>query len=177
MYNLTENNNAHKNVNGAAAKADLQPGEKVFTVILFAVTAFLFYRSILLWQTAPGISGPAMLPLLSSGLAALLLAASIAVNIWKTTPVSGKNLTFPQKTSIVLVYLFSKNVVITIIFIFAYCVLLNFRVSFYLSSALFLWGLMSFLAKGGFVKNIIWTAMVLAFIAVVFGMLFSVVMP
>ncbi|WP_281679233.1 hypothetical protein [Synergistes jonesii] len=174
---MTENNNAHKNVNGAAAKADLQPGEKVFTVILFAVTAFLFYRSILLWQTAPGISGPAMLPLLSSGLAALLLAASIAVNIWKTTPVSGKNLTFPQKTSIVLVYLFSKNVVITIIFIFAYCVLLNFRVSFYLSSALFLWGLMSFLAKGGFVKNIIWTAMVLAFIAVVFGMLFSVVMP
>lgn len=174
---MTENNNAHKNVNAAAAKADLQPGEKVFTVILFAVTAFLFYRSILLWQTAPGISGPAMLPLLSSGLAALLLAASIAVNIWKTTPVSGKNLTFPQKTSIVLVYLFSKNVVITIIFIFAYCVLLNFRVSFYLSSALFLWGLMSFLAKGGFVKNIIWTAMVLAFIAVVFGMLFSVVMP
>ena len=174
---MTENNNAHKNVNAAAAKADLQPGEKVFTVILFAVTAFLFYRSILLWQTAPGISGPAMLPLLSSGLAALLLAASIAVNIWKTTPVSGTNLTFPQKTSIVLVYLFSKNVVITIIFIFAYCVLLNFRVSFYLSSALFLWGLMSFLAKGGFVKNIIWTAMVLAFIAVVFGMLFSVVMP
>jgi hypothetical protein len=36
---------------------------------------------------------------------------------------------------------------------------------------------MSFLGKGNYVKNVLWTALTMAFIFVVFQFMFSVVMP
>lgn len=164
-------------INADTAKTDLQPGEKGFTIVLLAFCAFLLYRSILLWQQAPGINGPAIVPILASGLPALLLAISVLTNFWKTTPLSSKELSGKEKYDIAVTYLFSRNVVVTFVFILAYCVLLHFGISFYIASSLFLWGLMSFLGKGNYVKNVLWTALTMAFIFVVFQFMFSVVMP
>ena len=69
---MTENSAEQENavqapvmVNADTAKTDLQPGEKGFTIVLLAFCAFLLYRSILLWQQAPGINGPAIVPVLA----------------------------------------------------------------------------------------------------------------
>ena len=164
-------------INADTAKTDLQPGEKGFTIVLLAFCAFLLYRSMLLWQQAPGINGPAIVPVLASGLPTLLLAISVITNFWKTTPLSSSELSAKEKYDIATSYLFSKNVVVTLIAIVVYCVLLNMGISFYIVSSLFLWGLMSFLAKGNYIKNILWTALTMAFIFGVFQVMFSVVMP
>lgn len=181
---MTENSAEQENavqapvmVNADTAKTDLQPGEKGFTIVLLAFCAFLLYRSILLWQQAPGINGPAIVPVLASGLPALLLAISVLTNFWKTTPLSKAGLSGKEKYDLVVTYLFSRNVLVTLVAIVAYCVLLNMGISFYIVSSLFLWGLMSFLAKGNYIKNILWTALTMAFIFGVFQVMFSVVMP
>ena len=112
-------------INADTAKTDLQPGEKGFTIVLLAFCAFLLYRSMLLWQQAPGINGPAIVPVLASGLPTLLLAISVITNFWKTTPLSSRDLSAKEKYDIATSYLFSKNVVVTLIAIVVYCVLLN----------------------------------------------------
>lgn len=160
----------------AGVHYDLQPGEKVFTVLLFGICAFFLYQSYKLWQTNPGINGPAIIPLITSGLPALLLGASLISNIWKKTPLNGIP-AVSEKLNAVREYLFSNNVLVALLAIFVYCVLLSFHVPFYIDTGLFLWGLMMYLSRGKAVRNLIATLLCLAFIAVVFGLLFKVVMP
>lgn len=157
-------------------KADLQTGEKGFTIILFLICAFILYQAVLLWKQAPGIAGPAIVPLIAIGFATLLVFVSIIANIWKTTPLTGCH-ELGRKAKAVMEYLLPLNIVVALLAIAAYCVLLYFKVSFYIVTPIFLYGLMTFLAKGNYVKNILWTALVMAFLIVVFRMLFSVVLP
>lgn len=168
---------ANKAEKGTAEKSDLRPGEKVFTVLLLAVCVFMFYRSWLLWKQFPGIDGPATVPMMASGLPALLLIFSVIGNVRRTSPLSYGNMSIPEKISVLREYLISRNIVVSLIFIVCFCLLLSFGVPFYIVASLFLWGLMSFLAKGNYLKNVLWTSLCLIFVAVVFGMLFNVVMP
>lgn len=158
-------------------KTDLQPGEKVFTLIWFVICSLMFYQSALLWKEHPEISGPATLPMLASGLPALLLLGSIIGNIKKSTPLNIGALNTEQKMEILKAYLFPNAIITALVFIILYCVMLSLSVPFYVVTALFLWGLMSLLSRRNYVKNAIWTALTMIFIVVVFGMLFSVVMP
>ena len=50
-------------------------------------------------------------------------------------------------------------------------------INFYISTGLFLYATMCYLLRKDFLKNILWTALVMAFIVVVFRMLFGVVFP
>lgn len=61
--------------------------------------------------------------------------------------------------------------------ILAYCALLLAGVSFYIATPLFLYGSMCFLTRRNYLKNILWTAVVMAFIVVVFRLLFGVIFP
>lgn len=158
-------------------KTDLQPGEKVFTLFLFVTCSFMFYQSILLLKEHPGISGPAVLPMLASGLPALLLFGSIIGNVKKKTLLNIRSLNFEQKKKILKDYLFPSAIITALVFIVLYCAMLSFHVPFYIVTSLFLWGLMSLLSRRNYLKNAVWTALTMIFIAVVFGMLFSVVMP
>lgn len=157
-------------------KVELQSGEKIFTVVLFGFCVFMFYQSYILWNQNPGLSGPATFPMITSGFPGLLLFFSIISNIGKKTPVSSAA-DFGKKAKIVIAYLFSRNVTIALFFIVFYCLLLSVGIPFYVTTALFLWGLMTLLYKGNYVKNVIWTAMCIAFIFVVFGLGFGVVLP
>lgn len=176
--NSLENNpqNTAGTTETAGVQVELQSGEKVFTFIMFVFCAFMFYQSYLLWNQNQGLSGPATFPMITSGFPMLLLFFSIISNIRKRTPVSGAK-ALGEKTKIVIEYLFSRNVTIAFVFIVSYCLLLSFGVPFYVTTSLFLWGLMTLLYKGNYVKNLIWTAMCIAFIFVVFGLGFGVIMP
>lgn len=180
---MNENNSLENNpqttaetTENAVVQAELQSGEKVFTFVMFVFCAVMFYQSYLLWNKNPGLSGPATFPMITSGFPMLLLFFSIIGNFRKKTPVSGVA-SLGEKTKIVIEYLFSRNVTIALIFIVSYCLLLSYGVPFYVTTSLFLWGLMTLLYKGNYVKNVIWTAMCIAFIFVVFGLGFGVIMP
>ena len=59
----------------------------------------------------------------------------------------------------------------------AYCVLLANGIPFIVSSPIFLWAAMTYLERGNFVKNILFTAIVMAFVILVFKVGFHVVLP
>ncbi|MBQ9595318.1 MAG: tripartite tricarboxylate transporter TctB family protein, partial [Synergistaceae bacterium] len=69
------------------------------------------------------------------------------------------------------------NVLIMLVLIVAYCVALLEGVSFYIATPAFLYISMCYLMRRDFLKNIIWTGIVMAFIVLVFRVLFSVVFP
>lgn len=74
-------------------------------------------------------------------------------------------------------YLLSVNVLVAIAAIIGYCALLKLGISFYIVTPVFLWGLMTFYSKGNYLKNLIWTAICMAFVYLVFRLLFNVMMP
>ena len=58
-----------------------------------------------------------------------------------------------------------------------YCIALNLKVGFYIATPVFLWVSMCYLMRKDYVKNILWTALCMAFILVVFRFIFSVMLP
>ena len=162
----------------SAPKADLQSGEKVFHFVLFGVGLAAFALALQLWfqMSEPRIASAAALPLFVSGAWTLMALIGIIENIKMTTPLS-KLKDSSEKFRAALKYAFPKEVLVLLLGIVAYCVLLFLKVSFYISTPLFLYGGMCYLMRGNFVKNILWTAVVMAFIIVVFRMLFGVVFP
>jgi len=156
-------------------KADLQPGEKVFTIILCVIGALAFWQAAELWMkmSEPRIASAAALPLFVSGVWTLLSLSIVLENIKKTTPLTGQT----KKGKLALAYIFPRVVVIMIAAVLAYCLSLLVGISFYIVTPIFLWGTMTYLSKGNYVKNILWTAICMAFIFVVFRLVFSVILP
>lgn len=161
-----------------APQAQLQSGEKVFHVVLFAVGLLAFILALQLWfqMSEPRISSAAALPLFVSGAWTLMALIGIIENFKMTTP-----LTYikdaSQRLHTALKYAFPKEVLVLLIAILVYCILLFFKVSFYISTPLFFYGGMCYLMRGNYIKNILWTAVVMAFIIVVFRLVFGVVFP
>ena len=92
------------------------------------------------------------------------------------SPLSGLS-TMAEKIKKGLQFAFPMDTLVILGGILIYCLLLSLGVSFYIATPLFLYGSMCYLMRGNFVKNILWTAIVMAFIILVFRMLFSVVFP
>ena len=74
-------------------------------------------------------------------------------------------------------FVFQRDVLVELILILAYCFALNFGLGFYIATPLFLWISMCYLLRRDYVKNLLWTALCMAFIIVVFRFIFSVVLP
>jgi len=159
-------------------EAELQSGEKVFHIVLFLLGLFAFSQAFALWQQIPQPreSSAAALPLFVSGVWTLLALAGIISNIKKSSPLD-KITAWKGKLWPGLQYALPKDTLVTLGAILVYCALLMFKVSFYIATPLFLYGTMCYLCKKGYVKNIIWTGLVMAFIIVVFRILFGVVFP
>ena len=159
-------------------QAKLRAGEKAFTVVLFLAGVFLFYHSLKLWLrlNPPRSSSAAALPLITSGLWVVLTLTLIIENLLKKTPLSGIK-SLGQKISKGLLYVFPKEVLVTLCAMAIYCVLLLIGVSFYIVTPLFLYGAMCYLTGKGYIRNILWTAIIMGFTIVVFKMLFGVAFP
>lgn len=159
-------------------KPVLEAGEKVFTLALHAVGLIAFGLALNLWlqMDEPRIASAGALPLFVTGLWVLLALLAVIENRKLTSPLSGLK-DMKEKVRKGLAYAFPLSVVVMLAAIFAYCAALYFHLSFYIATPLFLYGSMCYLSKKGFLKNIIWTAIVMAFIILVFRMLFGVVFP
>ena len=156
----------------------LQPGERVFAVVLLALGLVALYLSLKLWfkMPQPRVSSAAALPLFASGVWVLLALITLLQDFKLLSPLSGLATT-AEKIKKGLQFAFPLDTVVVLGGILIYCLLLFLGVSFYIATPLFLYGCMCYLMRGNLVKNILWTAIVMAFIILVFRMLFSVVFP
>lgn len=159
-------------------KPVLEAGEKVFTVVLLVFGLIAFAMSLQLWMkmSEPKISSAGALPLFVTGLWVILAAMAIFENRKLTSPLSGLKDRSEQLIE-GLQYAFPRDIAVMLAFIVAYCLVLYLGLSFYIATSLFLYGGMCYLSKKHFIKNLLWTAMIMTFIVLVFRVMFGVVFP
>lgn len=152
-----------------------QPGEKGFAAFLLAVGLFFTWQSWLLYAAAPGASSYGAVPLACSCLIDLFAAAILIVDRNKRAQTSG--LPFTRKLKSVLHYLVPRDIVVMIALCVLYCAALYVGLGFMAATPLFLWASMSYLMRGRYLTNLLWSALCMVFIYIVFRLLFSVVLP
>lgn len=154
---------------------DFQPGEKGFAVFLLLIGLFFTWQSILLYQQVPGASGSGAVPLFCSVVIDLFAIAILITDRKRLSINSGKS--FGEVARNTLAYLAGRDVVVTALLVLLYCVAMALGAPFMVVTSIFLWVGMSYLSRGNYGKNIIWTALCMLFIYLVFRVLFSVVLP
>lgn len=156
----------------------LASGEKAFTVTLLVIGLIAFALALELWfrMSEPRIASAAALPLFVSGLWVVLALSAVIENRKLTSPLSGLK-AWKEKLWKGLQFALPMEVVVMLGAIAAYCVTLVAGLSFYISTPIFLFATMCYLTRKAFVKNLLWTALIMAFIVLVFRMLFGVVFP
>ncbi|MDT3843223.1 MAG: tripartite tricarboxylate transporter TctB family protein [Bacillota bacterium] len=156
----------------------LEAGEKVFAIVLLITGLTAFAMALELWgrMKEPKIASAAAVPVFVSGLWSLMALLTVIENVKQSTPLSAKK-NPAEKIRAAIGYALPANVLVVIGMILVYCGLLVQGISFYIATPLFLYGSMCYLTRKDYVKNILWTAIVMAFIILVFRMLFSVVFP
>ena len=148
----------------------LKPCEKVFAVILLLIGCIALYLSINLWfsistQKAPRISSAAVVPVIASSLWVLISLCKVIENFRR------------ESESSTLRYIMPLNVVIILALIIIYCAALLTGTRFYAATPVFLYASMCCLMRRDYIRNIIITGLVTAFIVLVFRILFSIVLP
>lgn len=159
----------------------LEAGEKVFSFILLIVGLIALKLSVDLWfsislRRGPRIASAAAVPVFVSALWVIMSLWTVIENFKLTTPLS-KVKGLGEKITKAIAYALPLNVVIMLALIVAYCVALVEGVSFYIATPAFLYVSMCYLMRKDYLKNILWTGIVMAFIVLVFRVLFSVVFP
>lgn len=159
----------------------LEAGEKVFSFILLIVGVIALKLSVDLWfsislRRGPRIASAAAVPVFVSALWVIMSLWTVIENFKLSTPLSKIKGT-GEKIMKALAYALPLNVLIMLVLIVAYCAALVEGVSFYIATPAFLYISMCYLMRKDYVKNILWTGIVMAFIVVVFRLLFSVVFP
>jgi hypothetical protein len=162
--------------NDLKSTTELRSGEKGFTILLLILCAFFLYQSVLLYRHNPGSDSCASLPLGVSILLTVLSLWNVLLNIKKKTPLNGVT-AITKKVWGALVYIFPIDIFVMTSFIVLYCVMLRMGIGFYISTPLFLWGSMCYMVRKDYLKNLIWTALCMLFILLVFSELFNVVLP
>lgn len=152
-----------------------KPGEKVFPVLLLIVGILVTKESWGMYKRSPELSGYGTVPLFCGAMITLLSIVIIITNMFHKSDISGMSL--KEKAAAVVKHLFSLDVLVMLVMIIAYCVLLANGIPFIISSPIFLWASMTYLERGNFVKNILFTAIVMAFVILVFKVGFHVVLP
>ena len=159
----------------------LEAGEKVFSFIVLIFGVIALKLSVDLWfsislRRGPRIASAAAVPVFVSALWVIMSLWTVIENFKLTTPLS-KIQGMGEKIIKALAYALPLNVIIMLALIVAYCVALVEGISFYIATPAFLYISMCYLTRKDYVKNILWTAIVMAFIVLVFRVLFSVVFP
>ena len=156
-------------------QAPFAPGEKGFAVFLLIFGAFFLWQSVKLYLQVPGADSAGAVPMFVSAVIVILAIAIIISD--RNAPSVNQGLTFVGMFRQTLGFIFQKDVLVELILILAYCFALNFGLGFYIATPLFLWISMCYLLRRDYVKNLLWTALCMAFIIVVFRFIFSVVLP
>ena len=152
-----------------------KPGEKGFPVVLLLLGIFVTKESAAMYREAPQLESYGTVPLIC-GILLIVFSVFIIINNFRMQS-EIKGLPFKEKAESVVSHLFSKDVLVMLALILIYCLLLNFGLPFIISSPIFLWVSMTYLRRGGYVRNIIYTAIIMVFVIVVFNVAFHVVLP
>lgn len=150
-------------------------GEKGFAVFMLLIGLFFTWQSWILYQDNPGLSSCGSVPLFCSVVITLFSLITIILDRKKATENTGKPIA--QILTDTWHHLFPIDVIILILFIVVYCITLYLGLGFMYVTPVFLWGSMTFLSRGNYVKNILWTALCMLFIYLVFHVMFNVVLP
>lgn len=165
-------------------------GEKGFAVFWLIFGLFFFYQSVLLYQKKPGLDSCAAIPLFVTGVVVVCSLIILFIDRKAPSQSSGKPLGVVVKNT--LQTMFPLDVLVTMILILLYCIALYIELGFYPSTAVFLWIAMNWFMRKDFIddkkidgkrfvkvalKNVMWTAVCLLFILLVFSYLFKVVLP
>lgn len=150
-------------------------GEKGFAVFFLLIGLFFTWQSIILYKEHPGASSCGSVPLFCSSVIALFSLLTIIFDRKKETENSGKAVIEMMKDT--CRHIFPTDVIVMLLFMVAYCIALYVGLGFMYVTPVFLWGSMTFLSRGNYVKNILWTGLCMLFIYLVFHILFSVVLP
>jgi len=152
-----------------------KPGEKGFALFLLLFGLYATSESWKLYQMSPGASSFGAVPLFVSALIVIFSAAILITDRKKLVETAG--LSGKEKVMETLRYIFPLDVSVTMVLILLYCAGLYLGLGFVPVASVFLWASMSYLMHKGYVKNLLWTALCMAFILLVFSFLFSVVLP
>ena len=163
---------------GGKTATELAPGEKAFCIAFFLLGVAAFWQSLDLWLSIrpPRAASAGAVPLFVSAAWMILSLVIVIENFRRKTPLSGKK----PFTSVLwqgLTYAFPQTVLVMMLASIAYCVALLLGVGFYISTGLFLWGSTCYLTGKNFIKNILWTAITLGFIFIVFDLVFQLLLP
>lgn len=158
-------------------RARRQPGELVFAIVLLLLGVGALGMSVALWlrMSPPRIASAAALPLLASGVWVLMALLNVLESVTRKALASGEGVR--AKAAAALRFALPGGVALMLCLIAAYCALLALGVSFYVSTPLFLYGAMCALRRGGYIRNLLWTAAVMAVVVLVFHVLFGVAFP
>ena len=156
-------------------KAPFAAGEKGFAFFLLIFGAFFLWQSLLLYMEHPGADSAGAVPMFVSALI-VILAIAIIISDWKAPSVN-QGIPAGEIIRQTLGYMFQKDVLVEMGMILAYCIALNFGLGFYIATPVFLWVSMCYLMRKDYVKNVLWTALCMGFIVVVFRFIFSVMLP
>lgn len=152
-----------------------RPGEKVFPVLLLIAGVLITREAWGMYKRSPELSGYGTVPLFCGVMITLLSVVIIITNMFHKSEISGMPL--KDKAVAVVKHLFSLDVLVMLAMIIVYCVLMANDVPFVIASPIFLWAAMTYLERGNYVKNILFTAIVMAFVILVFKVGFHVVLP
>ncbi|MGF6905771.1 tripartite tricarboxylate transporter TctB family protein [Fusobacterium sp. PH5-44] len=152
-----------------------KPGEKGFAVFLLLFGLYFFYGSINLYRNDPKPSSYGAVPLFVSAVIIIFSLAVIISDRKKKTETEKMNR--KKMIGTTLSYIFPLDVLIIMILMVLYCIGLYVNIGFFIATPIFLWFSMCYLMRKNYLKNIIWTALSMVFILIIFTHIFKVVLP
>jgi len=168
--------NSQDNIASEEYKTSLRPGEKGFTVFLMVLGLFFTYHAILMFIKSPGAASYAAVPLFVSVLV-VIFTSVIFISDFKKKTHNTENMGVIAIFKNAISYMFPKDVLVIMLFILLYCIGIYWGLGFYIVTPIFLWCCMSYLMAKNYIHNILWTALSLAFIFLMFSTIFKVVLP
>lgn len=153
----------------------MKAGEKIFTIFWLFLGAFFTWQSVLLYKQSPDLSSYGTVPLACSALITILAVIVLLEDSRKMSETSG--MPFGEKVRYTLPRILPSDLAVVIGLMILYCIALYASVGFLISTSLFLWCSMSYLSRGNYLKNILWSALCMLFIYLIFKMVFHVILP
>lgn len=151
------------------------PGERGFILLLLVLGIYITIESWKMYQDSPMLSGYGTVPLICGVLLSVLSAFALVRALMMESEIRG--LPAEEKAKKTVQHLFSRDVVITLGLIVLYCISMALGAPFIIATPVFLWVSMTYLRRGQYLKNVLYSAIVFAFVYLVFHVGFSVVLP
>lgn len=153
----------------------LSPAGRMSTLLFLIVGLVFFVKSLELYQKDSSPSGSAMFPLLVSGLLLILTVIDFVQKLKIKSELTG--LPLKEKFTVTIKYLFPINSLVFLFMSIGFYIAVSLGMPFMIAATVFLMLSMCYLIPHAFLKNLIYTAVIMTAIYVIFTMLFKVSLP